>query len=160
MPRWLVWSARRPISKAEKITPIYSGLPLQTLFFCPPPLRKQVQALARAERFDLVHVHTARLAPVVSGLHTTPTVLDFIDALSLNMSRRAVRERSPTRWLFQLESRRMARYERELLRSFDRQIVSSQLDKESIAACESLHVIPNGVDIARWFPQDGPDRRA
>jgi len=60
------------------------------------------------------------------------------------------------KWLFHLEARRMARYERELVSSFDRQIVSSPLDKEAIGACESLHVIPNGVAIEDFpYSEDG-----
>jgi glycosyltransferase involved in cell wall biosynthesis len=51
------------------------------------------------------------------------------------------------KWLFQLETRRMARYEQKLAHSFDQQIVSSPLDKEAIGASETLHVIPNGVNI-------------
>ena len=50
-------------------------------------------------------------------------------------------------WLFRLEAKRMAHYERELISSFDQQVVSSPLDKEAIGTCETLHVIPNGVNV-------------
>jgi sugar transferase (PEP-CTERM/EpsH1 system associated) len=125
----------------------FSTLPLQTLYFCPPAIQGRVQALLQEESFDLVHVQLARMAPIANGLGSVPKVLDFIDALSLNMRRRAMQERWPIKWLFQFEAQRMARYERELISSFDQQIVSSPLDKEAIGACETLHVIPNGVNI-------------
>ena len=51
------------------------------------------------------------------------------------------------KWLFHFEAQRMARYERELVFSFDQQVVSSPLDKEAIGTYENLYVIPNGVDI-------------
>lgn len=134
----------------------FSALPLQTLYFCPPVIQKCVQTLVQEEPFDLIHVQLARMAPVADGLGGVPKVIDFIDALSLNMRRRAVRERWPMKWLFHLEARRMARYERGLVSCFDRQIVSSPLDKEAIGAYESLHVIPNGVAIEDFpYSEDG-----
>lgn len=125
----------------------FSSLPLQTLYFCPPAIQKRVQALLQEESFDLVHVQLARMAPVADGLGSVPRVLDFIDALSLNMHRRSIQEQWPMKLLFRLEAKRMARYERELISSFDHQVISSPLDKEAIGACETLHVIPNGVNI-------------
>jgi sugar transferase (PEP-CTERM/EpsH1 system associated) len=125
----------------------FSALPLQTLYFCPPVIQKCVQTLVQEEPFDLIHVQLARMAPVADGLSGVPKVIDFIDALSLNMHRRATQERWPMKWLFHLEARRMARYEQKLVSSFDQQIVSSPLDKEAIGASETLHVIPNGVNI-------------
>ena len=41
-----------------------------------------------------------------------PRVVDLIDALSLNMERRARRDHGPARWLAALEAKRLARYER------------------------------------------------
>lgn len=125
----------------------FSDLPLQTLYFCPSIIQKCVQNLVQEEPFDLIHVQLARMAPVADGLSGVPKVIDFIDALSLNMHRRATRERWPMKWIFHLETRRMARYEQELVSSFDQQIISSPLDKEAIGASETLHVIPNGVNI-------------
>jgi sugar transferase (PEP-CTERM/EpsH1 system associated) len=124
----------------------FSDLPLQTLYFCSPAIQRCVQTLVQEEPFDLIHVQLARMAPVADGLSGVPKVIDFIDALSLNMHRRTTQERWPMKWLFHLETRRMARYEQELVSSFDQQIVSSPLDKEAIGANETLHVIPNGVN--------------
>jgi sugar transferase (PEP-CTERM/EpsH1 system associated) len=125
----------------------FSALPIQTLYFCPPAMQKQVQCLLQETTYDLIHVQLARMAPVADGLGNVAKVLDFIDAVSLNMHRRAIQERGPMKWLLRLEARRMAHYERELIFSFDQQVVSSPLDKKAIGAYESLHVIPNGVDV-------------
>jgi len=125
----------------------FSSLPLQTLYSCPPTIQERVTALLRAESFDVVHVQLARMAPAAASVENVPKVLDFIDALSLNMGRRAVREHPLRRWLFALESRRMAAYERELVASFDRQVVSSPVDKEALGAETSTHVVANGVNL-------------
>lgn len=131
------------------------ALPLQTLYFCPPVIQKQIRALLQEKPFDLIHVQLARMAPVANGLEGVPKMLDFIDALSLNMRRRSLQEQWPMRWLFHLEAQRMARYERELVSSFDQQVVSSPLDKEAIGPYESLHIIPNGVNLKEFpFKED------
>ena len=123
-------------------------VPLQTLYFSPPALTRQVQALLLQESpFDLVHVQLARLGPVCSGVGGVPKVLDFIDSLALNMRRRGDQERGPKKWFFSMEAQRMARYERELTFAFHQQTVCSPLDREYIGAGENLHVIPNGVAI-------------
>ena len=154
--RWMPVRVSQWQSIAHFIRFPFSDLPLQTLYFCPPVIQKCVHTLLQEKPFDLIHVQLARMAPVADGLSGVPKVIDFIDALSLNMRRRAVRERWPMKWLFHLEARRMARYERELVSSFDQQIVSSPLDKEAIGACESLHVIPNGVAIEDFpYSEDG-----
>lgn len=125
----------------------FSALPLQTLYFCPPSIQKCVHTLVQEEPFDLIHVQLARMAPVADGIDNVPKVLDFIDALSLNMRRRAMKERWPIKWFFHLETRRMAHYEQELVAFFDQQVVSSPLDKKVIGTYKSLHVIPNGINI-------------
>ena len=125
----------------------FSALPIQTLYFCPPAMQKQVQCLLQETTFDLIHVQLARMAPVANGLGNVPRVLDFIDAVSLNMHRRAIQERGPMKWLSHLEAQRMARYERDLICSFDQQVVCSPLDSKAIGAYESLHCVPNGVNI-------------
>jgi sugar transferase (PEP-CTERM/EpsH1 system associated) len=125
----------------------FSALPIQTLYFCPPAMQKQVQSTLQEAPFDLMHVQLARMAPVADGLSNVPNVLDFIDAVSLNMRRRAIQERSPMKWLLHWEALRMTHYERELISSFDQQIVSSPLDKKAIGPYESLRFVPNGVDV-------------
>ncbi|MGA9351514.1 MAG: TIGR03087 family PEP-CTERM/XrtA system glycosyltransferase [Anaerolineae bacterium] len=155
--RWVPVHVRQWQSVVNTVRFPFCALPLQTLYFCPQAIRKQVQTLSQTEAFSLVHVQLARVAPVADGLDGVPKVLDFIDALSLNMRRRAMLERGLVKWFFHLEARRMARYERELVVSFDRQAVSSPLDKETIGASESMHVIPNGVDI-KDFPYNEDER--
>lgn len=124
-----------------------SSLPLQVLYFCTASLTRTVQELAREESFDLIHVQLARMALAVSEIDQVPKVLDFIDALSLNMRRRAQRERWPLGWALQLEAERMGRYEQQLISLFDEQVISSSEDKRAIGDYKSLHVISNGVSI-------------
>jgi sugar transferase (PEP-CTERM/EpsH1 system associated) len=125
-------------------------LPLQTLYLFDARFRQRAQLLLREGAFDLVHVQLVRMAPVVDGLVGIPKVIDFIDALSLNMARRAKRERGPMAWITRWEAHRVQNYERALTRQYDRIIVSASLDREAIGDYDTIHVVPNGVDIGAY----------
>ena len=97
-----------------------------------------------------------RMAPVMDEIHTVPTVIDFIDALSLNMKRRTARAEAWYRaWLFALETRRAQAYEQLLLLRYDQAVVSTQQDHEALGAHHRIHVAVNGVDPDRTFVEEG-----
>jgi sugar transferase (PEP-CTERM/EpsH1 system associated) len=122
-----------------------SPLPWQTLVY-------QTEAMNAAVRehlkrgYDVVHVQLARMAEHV--VHSdTPCVIDLIDALSLNMQRRARQERGALRRLVEHEAGRMQSYERRLCDLAARTCVVSPIDRHAIGPFERLHVNQNGVDI-------------
>lgn len=145
--RWIAVPFRQQAAFRNLLSFPFSRLPMQVLYFCPPALRKTVQRLIWEESYDLLHVQLARMAPVAESATDVSKVIDFIDALSLNMYRRAKRERWPLNWVFHLEHKKMVRYERNLMSVFDRQVVSSPLDKKAMGDFETIHVVPNGVDL-------------
>lgn len=156
--RWILVPLRRQEMVKNLLLFPFSGLPLQVLYFCPPIFQRIVQELLQDGSYDLLHIQLARMAPVAKSVRGLPKVIDFIDALSLNMYRRARRERWPLKWLFLLEARLMARYERSLIFSFDRQVVSSPLDKKVLGDFDTIHVIPNGVHLDAFpYTEDGRD---
>jgi polysaccharide biosynthesis protein PslH len=134
-----------------------TSLPFQTLYFCDPHLRRQVLTLLRAQRFDLLHVQMVRMAPVAHNLDAQiPMVLDFIDALSVNMAHRARRGFTPQALVAGWESQRIQSYERRLVQRYDQLVISSPLDRKAIGEFNNLHVVPNGVDLEVYpFVRDG-----
>jgi sugar transferase (PEP-CTERM/EpsH1 system associated) len=156
--RWVPVDARRADRSLAMLRGLAGPLPLQTLFFCPPALRQAALALQRSECFDIVHLHTARVAPAAG--ERGALVLDYIDALSLNMLRRAERERPPMRWALALEGRRMRRYEQDMARSCDQLLVSSPIDRDALGAHTHMVVAPNGVDPEQFpYAEGGRDAR-
>ncbi len=154
--RWVPVPLRRSEQIRNLLAFLGRALPLQTLLFATPSLRRVVRTLLEQEPFDLVHVQLARVAPAVPETSPIPRVLDFIDALSLNMARRAQQESWPRNWLFRWEARRMAAYERRLVRLFTQQVITSATDKAAIGDFPTLHVIPNGVDVEQFPFHPGP----
>lgn len=149
-----VW---RRLARLVKIP--FSSLPLQTLYLFDARFRESVLGLLRDQAFDLMHVQTVRLAPVVEGLlPRVPIVLDLIDALSVNMAQRARRAPSPQTLIAGWEAKRIQNYERQLTQQYDQLVISSPLDRAAIGEYPNLHVVPNGVDLEAYpFVTDGRD---
>ncbi|HEU5090092.1 MAG TPA: glycosyltransferase family 4 protein, partial [Roseiflexaceae bacterium] len=83
-----------------------------------------------------------------------------IDALSLNMQRRAQHEALPFRLALQLEGRRMQRYEQELARRCQATFVSSPVDRRALGAEFDIQVVPNGIDPQAFpYVEQGRDER-
>lgn len=121
--------------------------PWQVTYCLDRRIQQRVDRALNQKTFDIVHVQLARMAPFLQKRNTTPKLLDFIDALSLNMARRARQERGIVSWLFSSEAERMGWYERKLIGDFDQLIVCSEIDREAIGNFPKLNVIPNGVDL-------------
>jgi sugar transferase (PEP-CTERM/EpsH1 system associated) len=127
-------------------TMAYRRLPLQVLYYRSHLFRRKLNALVEQGRFDLIHSVLLRGAPYTMGLLNAVKILDMIDALSLNMERRAEIEHSIKRWVFRHEAARVRRFEQRICERFDRVIVVSEIDKQHLGA-RNVSVIPLGVEI-------------
>jgi glycosyltransferase involved in cell wall biosynthesis len=85
-----------------------------------------------------------------------PLVVDLVDALSLNLERRAGHEIAPLRALLRSEAARLLRFERALCTRAQAVTVVSPLDREAIGDLPRLHVNRNGVDLERFAPPTSP----
>jgi sugar transferase (PEP-CTERM/EpsH1 system associated) len=155
---WHPIKANRWPALARLAAALPTQLPLQVAYSCPPAFRTIVQGLLAEESFDLVHLHTARVGPVLEDAQAAgvPAVIDLIDALSLNMHRRAERELPPLRWLFASEASRMAHYEQHLLSHAAGASVVAAADKAALGSHPQLRVVPMGIDLATFACVDQP----
>ncbi|HEY4595242.1 MAG TPA: hypothetical protein VIJ02_02490, partial [Thermoanaerobaculia bacterium] len=111
---------------------LFKGLPLQTGLFYQPDLGRHLWELRL--RHDLAILQLVRLAIHVDDLGETPFVVDLIDSLALNVSRRAEVDRW---WLvpaLKLEARLLAVAERRLAKRALRLLVVSERDRQAIAS--------------------------
>ncbi len=149
----------RPAAALDQIVRAsWTGLPLQAALYDTPGMRRALRQACMERAPDVVHVELARMAPSLDGELNAPRVIDFVDALSLNMARRAAASWGPQRWLASLESRRLKRYERKLCRSWDGATVTSVVDRAYIGDFPNLAVVPNGVDLERFPFRPVPPR--
>lgn len=146
-----------PLNRMQQLRAVARGalsdLPFQTLLFDTPAMRHAISQTLRDSRFDLAHIQLARMAPHFedANVHANananlPRVVDLIDALSLNMARRAQQERGLKRRLARLEQKRMSRLEKNICARFEAVTVVSQVDRAAIGEFANLHANPLGVE--------------
>lgn len=131
---------------------LWSELPLQAALYDAPRARAAIRALVAAQRFDLVHVQLARTVPLVDASLGLPRVVDLVDALSLNMERRAAHDRGWLRWAARIDARRLRAYERRICAEAEAALVVAPADRDAIGGGPSLGLVPNGVDLSA-FPR-------
>jgi glycosyltransferase involved in cell wall biosynthesis len=128
------------------------GLPIQVGMHRSAALRRAVAELVAIFRPEVAVVVLSRLGGVLPALAGVPVVLDFIDALALNMARRA--ERQPlSAPLLRSEERRIAVWDRGLLRRVAAGTVVAVRDRAAILgegdeSATSLEVVPFGLTVA------------
>lgn len=129
---------------------LWSDLPLQAELYNSPQMRDTIRAIVKADHFDLAHVQLARTVPLVDASLGLPRVVDLIDALSLNMQRRAARDHGPLKWAAQIDAARLQRYERQICSDVAATFVVAPADREAIGTYPSLSIVPNGVDLTAF----------
>jgi len=129
---------------------LLSGRPFQVEAYRSAGIDGQIERCLATSRFDLVHLQVARLAATCERTPPPPCVVDFVDALSLNMQRRAEHDRGPMAWIAAIEARRMRAYEQRVLRLAAGAAVSSVVDRDALGAPANLHLVDNGVDVDQF----------
>jgi glycosyltransferase involved in cell wall biosynthesis len=133
---------------------LFNGLPFQVQYFRTSFIERQIRALARELRPDVVHCHLIRMAPYVSHDMAPRTTLDYMDCFSNGALREASWARRPKRWLLRWEHRRLRRYERNVWSHFQAHCVISPEDRACLPVADpsALELVPNGVDCEVWSP--------
>jgi polysaccharide biosynthesis protein PslH len=120
-------------------------LPLTVGYLQTPAMRERLSAAMRARSFEIAHFQMVRMAPYAQATARIPTVVDLVDALSVNMAERARIGPPVLRPALRLEALRLRRYERRIVPTFDRALIISAPDRAAIGA-PNIIVNPNGVD--------------
>ncbi len=146
----------RPAAALRVAQSLPGSTPLQVALFDAAPLRRTIATLLEQEPFDLVHALLARAVPLVPVESRVPLFVDLVDALSLNMRRRAAHDRGPMAWAARLDATRLAAYERDVCARAAGASVVTMRDREALDAPAGVAINPNGVDVADFPFENGP----
>jgi polysaccharide biosynthesis protein PslH len=144
LPRW------KSLRNVALLSPI-SQLPFQVLYYKSGEFKKCLDNLLASCEFDLIHAFMLRLAPFCQNI-TSPVILDLIDSMQLNFSRRVDMTHAPIKWFLQEELRRLTYFEKDICNQFKRLIVVSKMDQDYIASAK-VDVVPLGIDTERFTPR-------
>ncbi len=133
---------------------LISFRPLQVSYYYSKRMERKIMELFDANKYDIIHIVLQRMMPYAKRYNGERLVLDQIDALSLNMRRRAATETNfIKKAVFYYEYMSMARYERNSRQRYDACVVTSEVDKRALGD-ERIEVVPNGVDTSYFVPGD------
>ena len=157
-----------PLTRNQKLMNVgraaLSSRPLQADFCWQPTLAAKLDALLAERTFDAIHVEHLRGSGYALHLKhklqtQTPVVWDSVDSITHLFEQASQQSQSlKAKLMTSFELPRTRRYEGKLVKSFDRVLVTSPIDKralESLANSQShISVVPNGVDLDYFSPSD------
>jgi glycosyltransferase involved in cell wall biosynthesis len=122
----------------------------------------QIRRTLAGTDFDVLHVEHLRGAELSRAANGIPIVFDSVDSITLLFEQ--ARQSGPTwrsRLMAGLDLARTRHYESHLLERYDRVLVTSPQDRESLVRLSTgqdlddrLVVLPNGVDLGYFRPMD------
>ena len=129
------------------LSSFFKGEPLQLGYFHSPKAFHALSRLIRDFSPDHIFCQLVRMAPYAAQL-SVPVTIDFMDAFSAGMHRRALKAPWWLKPLFFWESKALARAENRYLRQFSRHCIISGQDRDCLPSVpgKPIAVVPNGVD--------------
>jgi len=135
------------------IKALFQRIPFQTAYFYRPFLKRKLNQIINMEQPELIYCQLIRMAPYVKGIDGKKA-LDYMDAFSTGMFRRAKEENGFKKWIFHQEALRVSAYERKIYPEFDHHTIISLADRTRLTLDKSqdISVVPNGVDTEFFSP--------
>ncbi len=136
------------------LSALFSTNPLQVAYFYDKKAQKKINEIISFYKPDHIYAQLIRVSEYVRH-HNLPKTIDFQDALSVNMKRRAKKDFFLLRPVLLKEAKRLKKYETAVFDDFDHKTIISYPDKNLIdhPKKEDIVIIPNGVDFDFFKPQ-------
>lgn len=133
----------------------FKGLPMQCGYFYNHKAAKKINALIDKHKPDMLFGQLLRVAEYIRK-KDIPKVIDYQDVFSYGMKRRADIASPITRPVFNMEYKRLKRYETAIFDDFDVKTIISEPDRDLIPHPKKneILIIPNGVDHDFFTPQE------
>lgn len=152
-----------PLTKMGLLSQIAFGAlgkkPFQVHYFYRKHIANAIRSILLQWKPDHIYCQLIRTAEYVKHYHDCPKTLDYMDAFSAGIQRRAQRSNLWWRWFWRAESQRLLRYEHLVFEYFEHHTIISDQDRQLIyhPKRQSITVVPNGVD-ADFFSSAGEEK--
>jgi len=131
------------------------GLPMQCGYFYNRKAAKKVSTLIAKHKPDMLFCQLLRTAEYIRH-KDIPKTIDYQDIFSYGMKRRADVASFVTRPIYNMEYRRLARYEAAIFDDFDVRTIISEPDRALFPheKRDEILIVPNGVDHEKYHPME------
>ena len=136
------------------VSAFFKGLPLQCGYFYNHKAAKKVNKLIQKHQPDILYGQLLRVAEYIRH-KDIPKAIDYQDIFSYGMKRRADIASFVTRPIYNMEYRRLRRYEAAIFDDFNVRTIISEPDRQLFPHenRNEILIIPNGVDHDYFKPQ-------
>ncbi len=130
-----------------------NGKPLQVGYFYRSGAQKKINSLINSCKPDHIYCQLTRVSEYVKE-SKIPKTLDYQDIFSMGAKRRAESSSPLLKIFFNMEYRRLLRYEHDIFDQFDHKTIISQPDRDLLPhpLRNEIIIIPNGVDHDYFSP--------
>jgi len=148
---------QKPIqSYLSCVVRLFSGYPLQVSYFYSKKMSSRIRNVLAQDNFDLIYIHTIRMAEYVKDINSYPKVLALQISMSLNYRRLKLSSRNIFKKIFYwYEYNKVRTYEVGMTRLYDKCLLISQADRdelEKISKIDNIFLNPHGVDFRYFVP--------
>ena len=137
------------------IKAFFKGLPLQCGYFYNAKAHKKIRNIIKKHKPDMLFGQLLRVAEYIRHENTSKTI-DYQDVFSMGMKRRCDIAPFYMKPFFNMEYRRLKRYEHDIFDDFDVKTIISLPDREHIdhPKKNEILIVPNGVDHEYYTPRE------
>ena len=131
------------------------GLPMQCGYFYNRKAARKIDALIAKHKPDMLFGQLLRVAEYIR-YKDIPKAIDYQDIFSYGMKRRADVASFVTRPIYNMEYRRLSRYEAAIFDDFDVKTIISEPDRKLFPheKRDEILIVPNGVDHDYFKPME------
>ena len=138
------------------IRAFFKGWPMQCGYYYNRKTSKRINALIAKHKPDMLYCQLLRTAEYIRHADL-PKAIDYQDIFSYGMKRRADIASFLTRPIYNMEYRRLKRFEAAVFDDFDVKSIISEPDRALFPheKREEILIVPNGVDHEKYHPMEG-----
>lgn len=133
----------------------FKGIPIQCGYFYNKKVHKKIHKLIEKHQPDMLFGQLLRVAEYIRKENTAKTI-DYQDVFSMGMKRRYEIAPFYLKPIFNMEYKRLKRYEHDIFNDFDIKTIISIPDRIHIdhPNKDEILIVPNGVDHEYYTPRE------
>ncbi len=139
------------------VSALFSNKPFQVAFFHSPKAQKEIDKIIEEHLPKRFYCQLVRVAEYAKKYSIFSKTLDYMDALSIGMERRAKKAPFYLKPIVFEEAKRLRNYELEMFKYFEKKVIISEADRKHLAHSNSteIEIIPNGIDTNFFQSNNG-----
>ena len=146
-------------AKVRALLSVLTSRPLSLGYFGSWKMRRLVRRALKKQKFDAVFVYSSAMAQYVPAKWRSLSVVDLVDVDSEKWREYAEQTSPPKSWLYEIEARRLRKYEHEIAAGFGNSILTTRREADLLTDLDEftrrarIRILTNGVDTDYFQPE-------